>query len=86
MNAKMRCERKVCYGASPVHTNYFFHFESLLRLRLCFWRPPGRIGPKHYENPAGTGGRSESDGSVTGVRRTPDELPTAAFAETFKNL
>ena len=24
MNAKMRCERKVCYGASPVHTNYFF--------------------------------------------------------------
>ena len=23
MNAKMRCERKVCYGASPVHTNYF---------------------------------------------------------------
>ena len=40
MNVKMRCERKVCYGASPVHTNYFFDTSAVPR-KIMQW-PSGR--------------------------------------------
>ena len=48
MNAKMRCERKVCYGASPVHTNYFFCIN-------CFPLSTRRNGQKALRRPPDRG-------------------------------
>ena len=54
MNVKMRCERKVCYGASPVHTNYFIldplHSALLNLTNVC---PPQPHSPTVWAAAAG---------------------------------